>query len=110
MGPPPIERQMSPPPYRPTRRRTTAPSNKASVSPSPKWDAESAQARPERYFAIGFGDARDPEEASASVPAEMHLRGASASDQPDDRRLPLRPAKEQHGAVRPAGVPQIVSV
>jgi hypothetical protein len=55
-------------------------------------------------------DARDPEEGSASAPAEMHLREASASDQPGDRRLPLRLAKRQRGAVRPAGVPQIVSV
>jgi Reverse transcriptase (RNA-dependent DNA polymerase) len=38
------------------------------------------------------------------------LRVASASDQPGDCRLPLRLAKEQRGAVRPAGVPQIVSV
>lgn len=55
-------------------------------------------------------DARDPEEGSASAPAEMHLREASASDQAGDRRLPLRLAKGQRGAVRPAGVPQIVSV
>ena len=54
-------------------------------------------------------DARDPEEGSASA-AEMHLREVSASDQPGDRRLPLRLAKRQRGAVRPAGVPQIVSV
>jgi hypothetical protein len=40
----------------------------------------------------------------------MHLREASASDQPGDRRLPLRLAKRQRSAVRPAGVPQIFSV
>jgi hypothetical protein len=66
--------------------------------------------RHERYLQSASRDARDLEEASASARAEMRLCGASASDPPGDRRLPLRLAKEQRGAVRQAGVPQIVSV
>src|SRR5918992_6074139 len=55
-------------------------------------------------------DARDPEEASASARAEMHLRGASASDHRAAAGSRSALAREQRGAVRPAGVPQIVSV
>jgi hypothetical protein len=43
-----------------------------------------------------------------AVLAEMDLGAPPASDQPADRRLPLRLAKEQRGGRRSASVPQIV--